>query len=118
MHNYQKGLIAFGIVALIGGGYKLARNVKTCTEMCKFYDKKFTPAHTQEWTTMQCAIFAKDGTCQMQIPVHHSNYIPDSYTMEFTDIHGGRHTEVVSKNMYDNPPESVIHSHMRWMVCP
>lgn len=40
-------------------------------------DKRYVPAHYDNWSTMECQIHDSKGNCLAYIPVRHSSYVAD-----------------------------------------
>jgi hypothetical protein len=44
-------------------------------------DKRFTEAHMEYWTSMQCVSYRADGTCTMSMPMEHEDWEPDKWEL-------------------------------------
>ena len=103
--------------ALVAGLIVVVHHTKSCPETCYWGSGRFVPAHTDYWTTMQCAMTDKDGNCSFYMPVTHSNFVPDKWYGTFTDCLGAAHEVEIDQTMFSNKPRTVAHSHLRWRTC-
>lgn len=86
-----------------------------CPETCTYVTREFKPAHEDKWVEMRCFSYnAKTGECSMQVPIYHSDFVPDKWFITYKDKKGSNHQDQVTKEQFDEKLPTVLHSHWRW----
>lgn len=86
--------------------------------VCRVIDRHYYPEHYNNWTSYECYMRGKNGTCSLRLPVQHHDYVAPRWTLTYQEPGScGTHVEYVSADRYENHAPAETHEHWRATRC-